>query len=212
MTAAARKLTADECRGLAFERNDWGQLTVRLATGESWAGIEPVRCFPLTDPQRSIALVGERGKEQLLLPDLAWLPDSARSVLERELAETEFSPVIQQIVSISAPSPPSEWLVETDRGRVQFLWESEDDLRQIAHSQVAPLSASVNERTVSPSTARTARPAAPIDAQPVSAVTGDPTAAGGVLLLISDSNGVRYRIPDPRRLDGKSQWWLRRYI
>lgn len=121
---------------LNFRTNDWGQLVLVLSDGIEHPGIDPVRCFPLTDPDRAIALLDSEGKELINLPSLEVLNPTAREVIRRELTERDFVPVIQRIVSTSAPNPPCLWNVETDRGRTSFQLESEDDIRSLGKTGV----------------------------------------------------------------------------
>jgi hypothetical protein len=113
---------------LRFHHDEWGQLVLTLADGSLRAGIEPIRCFPLSDPARTIALLDAEGHELLNLPNLDVLDSAARDVLQRELAAREFVPVIRRIVATNAPNPP---VVETDRGQTSFQLESDDDCRRL---------------------------------------------------------------------------------
>ena len=144
---------------LTFDRDSWGHLTLTLADGRTFAGVEPVRCFPLSDPEKVIALLDAEGHEILTLPDLDSLPHQSREILKSELASRDFVPVIQRVVLTTNPSPPCLWIVETDRGRTSFQLESEDDVRKLGPHRV----------------------------------------------MIADSHGIRYTIPDVRRLDASSQ-------
>ena len=119
---------------LQFSRNDWGQLVLELPGGIVHAGVEPVRCFPLSDPERTIAIIDSEGRELVNLPSLDVLNSSASDLVRRELAEREFTPTIRRIVTTSAPSPPCRWDVETDRGSTGFQLESEDDIRKLGTS------------------------------------------------------------------------------
>ena len=116
---------------LTFHRNAWGQLVLSLPDGTRHSGVEPVRCFPLSDPTHAIALLDAEGREILNLTSLDVLSPAARDILQRELAEREFVPVIHRIVATSAPNPPCRWDVETDRGRTSFQLESDDDCRRL---------------------------------------------------------------------------------
>lgn len=117
--------------GLSFRKNEWGQLVLVMSDGVEHPGIDPVRCFPLTDPEHAIALLDQEGKELINLPSLDVLNAASREFIQRELAERDFVPVIQKIISTSAPYPPCIWNVETDRGRTSFHLESEDDIRSL---------------------------------------------------------------------------------
>jgi hypothetical protein len=121
---------------LKFDRDDWGRLVLFMTDGQTHVGVEPVRCFPLSDPQKSIALLDPEGRELLTLPDLDSLDQDARVILESELAAREFVPVIQRVLSTSNPNPPCEWSVETDRGKTSFFLESEDDIRKLGPFRV----------------------------------------------------------------------------
>ncbi|WP_373653233.1 DUF1854 domain-containing protein [Schlesneria sp. DSM 10557] len=144
---------------LTFDHDSWGRLTLTLDDGRTYAGIDPLRCFPLTDPEKLIALLDSEGHEILTLPDLDGLSPESRDVLKAELAARDFVPVIQRVISTTNPSPPCHWVVDTDRGRTSFQLESEDDVRKLGTHRV----------------------------------------------IVADSHGIRYSIPDVRRLDSHSQ-------
>ncbi|HEY0983558.1 cyanophycin metabolism-associated DUF1854 family protein [Schlesneria sp.] len=144
---------------LTFDHDSWGRLTLTLDDGRTYAGIDPLRCFPLTDPEKLIALLDSEGHEILTLPDLDALSPQSRDVLKAELAARDFVPVIQRVISTTNPSPPCHWVVDTDRGRTRFQLESEDDVRKLGTHRV----------------------------------------------IVADSHGIRYSIPDVRRLDSHSQ-------
>ena len=116
---------------LKIDRDTWGRLVVTLGDGTTHVGIEPIRCFPLSDPNKSIALLDMEGHELLTLPSLDSLDAASRKVVESELAAREFVPVIQRVISTSNPNPPCIWSVETDRGPTKFQLESEDDIRKL---------------------------------------------------------------------------------
>ena len=119
---------------LNFSKNEWGQLVLRQGDGTEHHGVEPVRCFPLSDPERTIALLDPDGRELINLPNLEVLNPDARVVVQRELVEREFMPIIRRIVATSVPNPPCRWDVETDRGSTSFQLESDDDIRRLGKS------------------------------------------------------------------------------
>jgi uncharacterized protein DUF1854 len=117
-------------------QDQWGQLVLTLKDGTVHRGVDPIRCFPLTDPDRSIALVDLDGRELVNLPSLDVLNPTAREAIHRELVEREFAPVIWRITATSVPNPPCQWTVETDRGSTSFQLESEDDIRKLGQGAV----------------------------------------------------------------------------
>ena len=75
------------------------------------------------------------------LDDLDALPAAVRQVLEQHLAHREFVPVLRRILQVSAPVEPTEWEVETDRGRTRFILNSEDDVRRLGEHRVMVIDA-----------------------------------------------------------------------
>jgi hypothetical protein len=114
----------------------WGRLILIDGRGERHVGIEPVRAFPLTDPDRHIALVDASGRELAMVESLDELAPNVRAVLAEELARREFIPRITRIVSASRDTLPCEWEVETDRGPTRFTLDSEDNLRRLGPGRV----------------------------------------------------------------------------
>ena len=75
---------------------------------------------------RLVAIIGADGGELAWIDALAAVAEPLRTILERELAEREFLPVIERIEAI-ADSEPAEWTVSTDRGPHRF---------KVAHADV----------------------------------------------------------------------------
>ena len=114
----------------------WGRLVLRDADGRSHVGVEPVRAFPLTDVGHWVALVDEKGRELVMVEDLARLDPDVRNLLERELASREFVPVLRKIIRIVGDSTPCEWEAETDRGATKFTLDSVDQVRKLGPSRL----------------------------------------------------------------------------
>lgn len=131
MNVALHKSNGSPHDGFDLSHDNWGRLVVIDSEGNRHTGVEPVRAFPITDPEHCISIRDTNGHEIVWIEDLASLPDDIRTALEEELSRREFMPVIRQILSVSAHSEPSEWDVETDRGRGQFLLNNEDDVRRL---------------------------------------------------------------------------------
>jgi hypothetical protein len=112
-------------------RDAWDQLVLIDADGRQHTGVEVVRAFPLSDPRYGIAICDARGRELVWLDDLNALPPTLAQQIEDELAKHEFVPIVRRILKVSAPVEPSEWEVETDRGRTFFVLNSEDDVHEL---------------------------------------------------------------------------------
>jgi hypothetical protein len=119
------------CQPFSLHHDAWGRLVLTDAEGCEHSGIEFVRAFPLSDSRHFIAVCDEQGRELMWLADLEALPAQLAHQIEEELAKREFVPIIQRIVRISAAVEPSEWEVETDRGRTSFVLDSEDDVHEL---------------------------------------------------------------------------------
>ena len=108
----------------AFER-----LVLVDAEGQRHVGVEPVRAFPLTDPDRWISICDAAGREIALIEDSSLLPDRVREPLEKELGRRVFLPRIERIVRVTGTNP-TQWEVQTDRGPSTFLAKSDDEIRR----------------------------------------------------------------------------------
>jgi hypothetical protein len=116
---------------LALARNVWGDLVWTSPQGETHVGVSAIRMFPISDPNRWIALCDRQGHELTTIDDLTTLPSSIRTLVEEELGLRGFIPVIRRVYHISSLSEPCEWDVETDRGRTRFVLRSEEDVRRL---------------------------------------------------------------------------------
>jgi hypothetical protein len=130
-------------------RDAFGHLTLINAEGERFVGITPLRMFPFSDREHWISLVGPDNKEILLIEDLTLLPSPLRKIIEDELADLEFLPVIEQITHVSSDIEPCEWQVQTDRGPTRFVLKSEDDVRSLAPGKLLIVDA-IGQRYIVP--------------------------------------------------------------
>jgi hypothetical protein len=121
---------------VCLEHDPWGQLLMETDDGRRFSGVVPVRAFPVSDPDHWISICDAHGAEILRIDDIGDMPPGVRAMLEHELSQREFVPVIRKILS-ATQHEPSEWLVETDRGRTTFQLNSEDDVRRIEPDQAS---------------------------------------------------------------------------
>lgn len=120
-----------------LERNQRGQLVLTDEAGEQHVDVEPIRGFPITDPQHHISIVDALGREVLFVESLDDVPEPARTSLLDELAQREFIPVIRRVVNLPEHSEPSTWQVDTDRGITTFELESEDSVHRRDRNRVS---------------------------------------------------------------------------
>ena len=144
--------------GWTLERHADGRLVFGDAQGILHADVDVLRAFPISAPEGPVVIVASEGGELAWVESLAEAPAALRTLVERELAQREFLPVIERIEAVS-DSEPAEWTVVTDRGPHRFSVGHTDDIAHLPD--------------------------------------------GGV--FITDTCGVRYRIPDVSALDTASR-------
>jgi hypothetical protein len=150
-----------------LERDAWGQLVLTCADGRRLVGVEVARAFPISAPGEFISICDANGQEVVRIEDPGTLPPGVWKVLEEELAQREFVPIVLQIKQVFADTEPSEWHLVTDRGETTFLMEdSDNDVRRLGPSRI----------------------------------------------LLVDTHGIRYLIPDVQSLDTASRRILDRYL
>jgi hypothetical protein len=123
---------------MTAEGGDWtldrtpdGQLVFVDAMGRRFEGIDVLRAFPLSAPDGPVAIVAAGGGELAWIESPALLAPPLRRVLDEELSQREFLPVIDRIEAV-ADGEPAEWKVVTDRGRHRFKVAHPDDVARAA--------------------------------------------------------------------------------
>lgn len=114
-----------------LHRDAFGKLVYTDAQGLAHVGVQAVRAHPISAPDDGLSLIGPDGHELAWVARLSICPEPARAMLEQELALREFHPNIQRLVAVTTFSTPSQWTVETDRGVLQFVLKSEEDIRRL---------------------------------------------------------------------------------
>lgn len=109
----------------------WGRLVLIDSQGMCHEGVEPVRAFPLSDPQRWVAICDPEGAELAFIDDLSDLTPAVREVLDEALARRDFVPVVERILHVEVHAEPSEWEVKTDRGVTRFQLHSDEGVRRL---------------------------------------------------------------------------------
>ena len=124
---------------MKLHRNALGKLVLTQSNGDLVENVVPVRAFPIQAPQGQISLVGSDGHEAAWIERLEDVPEEARALIEEELRLREFTPVIQRLVEVSSFATPSQWTVDTDRGRTSFVLKGEEDIRRLSRDALLVL-------------------------------------------------------------------------
>jgi hypothetical protein len=119
--------TAAAQEGWVLERHAHGRLAFVSAAGQRHDAVDVLRAFPITAPEGPVAVVASDGAELAWIPALSAVAPALRSMLEAELGEREFLPVIERIEAVS-DGEPAEWSVVTDRGPQRFKVAAVDDI------------------------------------------------------------------------------------
>jgi hypothetical protein len=118
-----------------LSRNTSGQL-VFTSAGVVHSGVYPVRAFPISSPDNGLSLFTSDGHELTWLASLDELDQDSRLLLEAELAQREFMPVIKRIKHVSSFATPSTWLIETNRGDTELVLKAEDHIRRLGQNKL----------------------------------------------------------------------------
>lgn len=121
--------------GFSLLKDERGHLTVVDAVDRRHENVEPIRAFPISDPEHWISLCDPNGREVVQVRDLNELSAEQRTLLVSELTRREFVPVIRRIESISSLAEPCEWFVETDRGPTSFVLNSDEHVRKLGQDR-----------------------------------------------------------------------------
>lgn len=120
----------------ALTRNASGQLVFTSADGTVYAGAYPARAFPISAPENGLSIFTSDGHELAWLPNLEELDEEMRLLIEAELAQREFMPVIKRIKDVSGFATPSIWFIETNRGDTELILKAEDHIRRLGQNKL----------------------------------------------------------------------------
>lgn len=115
----------------SLHHDAFGRLVFAASGCEPEVGVEPVRAFPLSAPDHGLSIRAADGRELVWIENIDSLPADVKRIVDDELTRREFMPVLKRILRISAATDPSEWDVETDRGRTRFVLNSEEDIHRL---------------------------------------------------------------------------------
>ncbi|MYE88240.1 DUF1854 domain-containing protein [Candidatus Poribacteria bacterium] len=121
---------------LKVSRNQFAELEAELPDGSVHAPVEPVRTFPLTQPNQYISLLDAHKNELGLIEDISQLREADQAVLMEELEKCYFMPKITRIHFIEGRFGVTQWEAETDSGTVFFDLRSRHDITSLNGGRV----------------------------------------------------------------------------
>lgn len=105
-------------------REDLYKVTLIKADGEEMTGLQPKRLFPFTRPDEYITLLtGDEGapqKEGAVIKNVNELDPESKEAIESCFEEFYMIPKITRVVDTIFKFGSLRWIVETDRGPVEF--------------------------------------------------------------------------------------------
>jgi hypothetical protein len=116
-----------------LSRDTHGRLVFTDETGAQHVGTVPVQAYPIDAPGENVSLVSADGHELVFIAQLSGLDADTRRLVLEEIAERDFLPVIDSLVSVSTFATPSTWQVQTDRGVTSFVLKGEEDIRRLTN-------------------------------------------------------------------------------
>ena len=121
---------------LKISRNQFAELEAELPDGSVHAPVEPVRTFPLTQPDQYISLIDIHKNELGLIEDINQLQKADRTVLAEELEKCYFIPKITKIHALEGRFGTTQWEAKTDSGPVSFDLRSRHDITALSGGRV----------------------------------------------------------------------------
>jgi len=135
-TRAAEQLDYIKPKALEVRASSCGFLEIDVGDGE-FQRVRPVCAFPISSPNRYIALVNESGEEIGLIRELREMPRAKRKMLTDALERGYFVPRITRIKGLSYRFHVLYFDVDTDRGRRKFeLRDRTENLRLLSSGKV----------------------------------------------------------------------------
>lgn len=112
-------------------RDAFGRLVFTDENGQSHEGIVPAQPFPIEAPGENVSLLNTDGHELAFVASISELDADSRKLLMEEIAQRDFIPVINRLLTVSSFATPSTWQVRTDRGLTSFILKGEEDIRRL---------------------------------------------------------------------------------
>lgn len=116
--------------GWRLERHGRGRLDFVGTDGRRHDDVDVLRVFPVSAAAGPVAIVNAAGDELAWIDSPQDLDEPLRTLVEQELAQREFLPIILRIESV-VDGEPAEWRVVTDRGPQVFAVAHADDILRL---------------------------------------------------------------------------------
>ncbi|CUU03527.1 MAG: DUF1854 domain-containing protein [Fimbriimonadales bacterium] len=108
-------------------------IRIRLEDGEVHEDVQFARAFPFSNPHQYISVLTFEGKEIGMFRTLEGMAPASRAIVEAELEQRYFIPLIQKIYSLTEEYGQLRWEVETDRGeRVFYVRNWRDNVHELS--------------------------------------------------------------------------------
>jgi len=114
-----------------LKRDPHGVLEFFDQDGVCHHGVSIVRAFPIDAPDEAVSILGQDGHELAWITQLSDVDAQSRELITTELAQREFTPIIERLESVSSFATPSTWTVQTNRGLTSFVLKGEEDIRRL---------------------------------------------------------------------------------
>ncbi len=98
---------------------------LRMTWGDrSWHTVKPVWAAPLSQPNKNLSLMDEKGHEIAFVSDLKSLKIDSREAVVREVRLRYLTSIVNNIVAARQEYGATYWTVDTDRGQREFVTQS----------------------------------------------------------------------------------------
>jgi hypothetical protein len=98
-----------------------GKLRMEIVGDRCVLHVKVARAFPVSAPDHYIGFRDEDDKDVGMVVDPGKLEPRTRQIVEDELRKRYFVPIIKRIHSIKEEYGVGHWIVDTDRGRREFV-------------------------------------------------------------------------------------------
>ena len=122
-------------RRVTLQRDAFSRLVLKVGD-ETHEAVRPVRCYPLSEPDRYIGFFAGVNEQIGLIEDIGELDAASREVLADELALTYLTTHVRSIQSVASQHGLTTWEFDTDRGPRTVYVKDRHDIRRIPPRRV----------------------------------------------------------------------------